>query len=232
MSGDVAAGVERSIVVDLPCAGVLILQVPGEQCRQFRSDFPEQREPRRVGLLGVGVGFAPQVGRHRGGVGQVRLRLGDAGRAQQVVVVDESGVGVAVDGAAQRQLPSHERKVEGKTGIRARCAAVRQREPVAAQLERAPLGVGPARQVANGACQRAGAVQRPLGPEQDLHPLDVVEPEVDRQRDVAEVGRDAVVVIVAGLLGGVHRVRVQAARDDDVAAARALVDHGQAGHPA
>ena len=43
--------------------------------------------------------------------------VGDARRAQQVVVVDEPGVAVAVDGAAQRQLPPDERQVEGQPGV-------------------------------------------------------------------------------------------------------------------
>ena len=230
--GDVAAGVERPGVVDLPRADVLVLQVVGEQRRQLRGRLPQQREPRGNRLLRVGVGFPPKVGLHRAGVGQVRLGLGDARRAQQVVVIDEPGVGIAADRAAQRQLARDERQIERQAGVRAGRAAVRQREQVAAQLERAPLGVRAARQVAHRPRQRAGAVQRPLRSEQHLHPLDVVQPQVDRQRDVAEVGGDAVVVVVAGLLGAGQRIRVQAARDDDVAAARALVDHRQAGRPA
>ena len=107
-----------------------------------------------------------------------------------------------------------------------------QREQVAADLQLAAQGVRAPRQVAHRPGQRARAVQRPLRPQQHLHPLDVVQPEVDRERNVAEVGGDAAVVVVAGRLRPGQRVGVQAAHDGDVAAARPLVDDGQARRPA
>ena len=133
---------------------------------------------------------------------------------------------------AQRQLAGDERQVEGEAGVRAGRAAVGQREEVAAQRQRAAFRVRAARQVAHRTGQRAGAVQRPLRSEQHLDPLDVVQPEVDRERDVAEVGRDPVVVVVARRLRAVQRVGVQAAHDDHVAAPRPLVDYRETGRPA
>ena len=109
---------------------------------------------------------------------------------------------------------------------------MREAEEIAADLQRAALGVRAPRQVAHRSGQGAGAVERALRSEQHLHPLDVVQPQVDRERDVAEVRRDAVVVVVAGGLRPVQRVGVQPAHDDHVAAPRPLVDDGQARRPA
>ncbi len=44
------------------------------------------------------------------------------------------------------------------------------------------------------------AVQRSQRSEQHFHPLDIAQPEVDRDRDITEVGSDAVVVVVADRL--------------------------------
>ena len=156
----------------------------------------------------------------------------DAGGPEQVVVVDEPGIRVAVEGAAERQAAGGDGQVEGEPGVRARSVAVGEAEEVAPELEGAAARLGPARQVADCAGQRPGAVERALGPEEHLDALDVAEPQVDGERDVAEVGGDAVVVVVAGLLGARQGVGVQAAGDDDVAAARSLVHHREAGRPA
>ena len=161
-------------------------------------NLPQQREPRGNRLLGVRVRLTAQVCLDRRWIRQVWFRLGHAWRAQQVVVVGEAGIGVAVDGASQRQLARNERQVERQAGVRTWCATVRQGKQVAADLERAPLGFGSARQVAHGPRQRAGTVQRPLRPQHHLHPLDVVQPEIDRDGDVPEVRGDAVVVVVSG----------------------------------
>ena len=230
--GNIAAGVERPGVIDLAPSDLLILQVVGEQGRQVRSRLPKQGQPGRDRLLRVGIRFTSQVLGHSFRVVQVRFRFGDARCAKQVVVVDEAWVGIAIDGAAKRQFAGNQRQVEGESGIRARGAAVCQREQVAADLEGASLRVRPARQVAHGPRQGTGAVKRSLGPQQHLHPLDVVEPEIDSQRNVPKIGGDAVVVIVAGELRPVQRVRVQTAGDDDVAAPRPLVHNRQAGRPA
>ena len=123
-------------------------------------------------------------------------------------------------------------RLKGQAGVGAGGAAVRHAEQVAADLQRPARGVGAPRQIAHRAGQRAGSVQRALRPQQHLHPLDVVQPQVDRERNVAEVGGDAVVVVVADCLRTVQPVGVEAAHDDHVAAARALIDHGQAGRPA
>ena len=97
--GHVTAGVERPRVVDLPRPHPLVLQVVGEEGGQVRRRVPQQGEPRREGVLGVRVRLPAQVRRHRLGIGQVGLGLGDARGAQQVVVVDEPRIREAVDGA-------------------------------------------------------------------------------------------------------------------------------------
>ena len=141
MRGDVAAGVERLRVIDLPRAHPLILQVVGKERRQVRGRLPQEGEPRGDGLLRVSVRLPAEVRRHRHGIGRVRFRLGDARRAHQIVVVDEPGVGVAIDGAAQRQRARHERQVERQTGVGAGDAAVREAEQVAADVQRVVLHV-------------------------------------------------------------------------------------------
>ena len=219
-------------MVDLPRPDPLVLQVIGDQRREIGRRLPQQGEPRRERLLGVRVRPAVEVRGHRFRIAEVRLGLGDARREQEIVVVDEAGVLVAVDGAAQGQPAGDERQVERHAGVAAGGAAVREAEQVAADLQRAALRVGAPRQVAHRPGQGAGAVERPLRSEQHLHPLDVVQPEVDGERDVAEVGGDAVVVVVAGRLRPVEGVGVQPAHDDHVAAARALIDDGQPRRPA
>ena len=98
---------------------MLILQVVGDERRQIRRRLPQQGESRGDRLLGVRVRLPAEVRLHRRGIGGVRFRLGDARRAHQIVVVDEPGVGVAIDGAAQRQRARHERQVERQTGVAA-----------------------------------------------------------------------------------------------------------------
>ena len=100
VGGDVAAGVKRTGVVDLPRADALILQVIGEEGRERRRRFPEERQPRRGRRLGVGIRLPAEVRGHRSRIGKVGLRFGDAGRHEQVVVVDEPRIPVAVDGTA------------------------------------------------------------------------------------------------------------------------------------
>ena len=86
--GDMAACVEGAGVIDLARADLLILQMVGKQGGQVRGRLPQQGEPRRDRLLGVGIRFTAQVLGHRLRIVQVRLRLGDARCAQQVVVVE------------------------------------------------------------------------------------------------------------------------------------------------
>ena len=118
MRRDIAAGVERPRVVDLPRADLLILQVVGEQRRQRRGRLPQQREPRGDRLLGIGIRLAPQVGLHHAGVAQVRLRLSTASssrpralctRSRRAHIITDESVMKSITGA--------------KTGIRAPLAA-------------------------------------------------------------------------------------------------------------
>ena len=92
--------------------------------------------------------------------------------------------------------------------------------------------LGLARNVANGAAERPCAVQRALRAEQHLDALHVGHRQVHIQRNLADVGRDRVAARVAEELGGLERVQVEAAHDDVVGRAFALVDDVEPGHVA
>ena len=93
---------------------VAAVSLPGEPAGSTRLppsawDESDPDGRRTVHRIGIRVRLSAEVRFNRLGIDQIRFRLGDARRAHQVVVVDESGVGVAINGAAQRQLARDER---------------------------------------------------------------------------------------------------------------------------
>ena len=179
-------------------------------------------------LLGVGVLDLAQVGRHRRRIVAVRLGIGDARLADDVVVIDEPRIVRVTHCHAQRELVLDQRHVDDAVQVVTDAVALAERIGPPADLEFGLARVGPVRDVADGAAERARAIQRALRAEQRLDALQVEHLEVDEERDVAEVGRDRAARAVAHGLAGIDRADVQAAHRHQVAAAGTLVGHEQA----
>ena len=151
--GDVPAGPERCRMVDLPRAGAPVLRVVGDQSRRLRACLPQQGKPRGDGLLRVGVRLPPEIGGDRSRIGQVRLGFRHTRFDQQVVVVDEAGVGEAVDRPTQRESAANERQVEVRPTSESADPPCASPNTSVRRSNVRTLGVRPARQVAHGACQ-------------------------------------------------------------------------------
>src|SRR5690606_25767562 len=137
-------------------------------------------------------------------------------------IVDEARIVFVVERRTKcERLP--ERHVERESAFRAVAIAFRKRITRRSQLERSRIELRSPWNVPNRAAERSCAVERALRSEEDFDALDILQGQVDVQRNLAHVGRDRTAAVIADGLARGDGVRVEAAHDDLIRASTALI---------
>ncbi len=157
------------------------------------------------------------------------MGVGDACFAHKIIVIDKSGVVEVVDRSPQCESPLNDGNIDCTATLVACIAGLTEIIDIAAHLIGKHIGLGLVWNVANGAAQGAGAVQRALRSHQHFNPLHVVKLEINIERHFTDIGSDqtaAVIILVCCL----NRACAQAPNGEGVAAARPLINYGHARH--
>ena len=182
--------------------------------------LPPGGEARRDRFLAIGVLDPAQPSR--------RIRVRDADLVDHVDVVDKAGIVLVIERCPDREIV-RQAEVDGRTELIAGAFGFGIFRQFRASLDRNFAELRAAGNVADCAAQRSCAVERTLGPQQNLDPLEVVELQVHEQRYFADVGSDRTAAVVIAVARA-DRVEVETANDDRVALSSPAVDDVDARH--
>ena len=195
-------------------------------------DIPQQAEAGLLDPAVVGVALAAQVVGRTVRIGLEGFGAGHAGLVHQEGLVYKTGAMLVGQHGTECQGVFNERYVNNRIRVVTGVAALGHVIGTGAAVNRKFAAVGGIRNVAQGATERAAAVQRALRTALHFNPVNVHRNQIQIDRRFAEIGTDTIALRVAQQFRRVNGAGIDAAHDQTVGLARALIHLVQTRRPA